>query len=122
MASEDNKQTGVSLVNASVFKKTQGRNVGLYAVTALVDGQRHTRTLSKEDIQTYFTLDKEGKKSFAAELAKKYLTSKTQNHSQQSDIYDIRAIQYGYDVKFLREISALSWKEMAENSVLRYSQ
>lgn len=113
MASEDDKRTNVSMINASVFKKTQGRNIGLYAVTALVDGQRHTRTLSKEDVQTFFALDKESKKSFAADLAKKYLTPK-QNQEQQSEIYDIRAIQYGYEVKFQREISALNWKEMAE--------
>ncbi len=58
---------------ASVFKKTQGKGVGLYAVTAIIDGQRKTNILSKGDVQKYFSLDKEGKKDFALELADKYL-------------------------------------------------
>ena len=114
MVSENNQPANTVSINASVFKKTQGRNVGLYAVTALIDGHRHTRTLSTADVQTYFSLDKEGKKSFVRELAGKYLTPKNKNADIQQDLYDIHAIQYGYELKFLRELNALTWQEKAE--------
>ncbi len=57
----------------AVFKKLQGKGAGLYAITAMLDDKRQTRILSKEDVQKYFSLDKEGKKDFALELADKYL-------------------------------------------------
>ena len=57
----------------AVFKKSQGKGAGLYAVTAMINDKRQTRVLSKEDVQKYFSLDKEGKQNFAFELADKYL-------------------------------------------------
>lgn len=57
----------------AVFKKSQGKGAGLYAITAILDDKRQTRILSKEDVQKYFSLDKEGKQNFAFELADKYL-------------------------------------------------
>ena len=67
---DDNK---INISFPAVFKKSQGKGAGLYAVTAILDDKRQTRILSKEDVQKYFSLDKEGKQNFAFELADKYL-------------------------------------------------
>jgi len=72
-AQTESQQLQQKVTFPAVFKKSQGKGAGLYAITAILDDKRQTRILSKEDVQKYFSLDKEGKHNFAFELADKYL-------------------------------------------------
>lgn len=72
-AQTESQQLQQKVTFPAVFKKSQGKGAGLYAITAMLDDKRQTRILPKEDVQKYFSLDKEGKQNFAFELADKYL-------------------------------------------------
>ena len=64
---------GTTVENASVFKTTKGKDVGKYAISALVNGQRQYRVLYKNDLDAYFQKDENGKPRASVEqLIAKY--------------------------------------------------
>lgn len=73
---------GVSVEKAQVFKMDQGDNAGKYAVTAVIDGQRKTQVMFKNDVDAYFTKDEQGnRKATAEQLVAKYFSSDTLKQS-----------------------------------------
>lgn len=72
---------GVSVENARVFKLTRGDNEGKYAVSAVIDGQRKTQVMYKNDVDAYFARDEQGNRKpsnpTAEQLVAKYFSSKT---------------------------------------------
>ena len=72
---------GVSVENARVFKLTRGENEGKYAVSAIIDGQRKTQVMYKNDVDAYFAKDEQGNRKAAnptaEQLAAKYFSPDT---------------------------------------------
>ena len=63
---------GVNVEKAQVFKMDQGDNAGKYAV---IDGQRKTQVMFKNDVDAYFTKDEQGnRKATAEQLVAKYFS------------------------------------------------
>ena len=64
---------GTTVENASVFKTTKGKDVGKYAISALVNGQRQFRLLYKNDLDAYFQKDENGnRRASVDQLIAKY--------------------------------------------------
>ena len=73
---------GMKVEQAAVFKKTQGKNAGLYAISAIVNGQRSTRILSKDDLNAYYSKSADGKrKAELDQLVAKYFGKAADNLS-----------------------------------------
>ncbi len=69
---------GVNVEKAQVFKLDRGENAGKYAVSAVIDGQRKTQVLYKNDVDAYFSKDEQGeRKATAAQLVAKYFNPET---------------------------------------------
>ena len=71
----------VKIERPSIYKLTQGKNAGLYAISALVDNARKTRVLTKDEVTNYFKKDNEGKRNVLNELASKYFGKSADNMS-----------------------------------------
>ena len=71
----------VKIERPSIYKLTQGKNAGLYAISALVDNVRKTRVLTKDEVTNYFKKDNEGKRNVLNELASKYFGKSADNMS-----------------------------------------
>jgi len=71
---------GVSVENVRVFKMTRGENKDKYAVSAVIDGQRKTQVMYKNDVDAYFAKDENGNRKStnpsAEQLAAKYFSPK----------------------------------------------
>lgn len=71
---------GVSVEKAQVFKLDRGENAGKYAVSAVIDGQRKTQVLYKNDVDAYFSKDEQGsRKATAEQLVAKYFGQKKED-------------------------------------------
>ena len=69
---------GVNVEKAQVFKLNKGENAGKYAVSAVIDGQRKTQVLYKNDVDAYFSKDEQGsRKATAEQLVAKYFSPDT---------------------------------------------
>ena len=70
---------GVNVEKAQVFKMDQGDNAGKYAISAVIDGQRKTQVMFKNDVDAYFSKDEQGnRKATAEQLVAKYFSPNTQ--------------------------------------------
>ena len=69
---------GMNVEKAQVFKLNKGENAGKYAVSAVIDGQRKTQVLYKNDVDAYFSKDEQGcRKATAEQLVAKYFSPNT---------------------------------------------
>ena len=75
---------GVSVEKAQVFKLDRGDNAGKYAVSAVIDGQRKTQVLYKNDVDAYFSKDEQGsRKATAEQLVAKYFGEKKEDQAAE---------------------------------------
>ena len=69
---------GLTVEKAQVFKLTTGANAGKYAVSAVINGERKTQSMYKNDVDAYFNKDDNGvRKATAEQLAVKYFDPNT---------------------------------------------
>ena len=75
---------GVSVEKAQVFKLDRGDNAGKYAVSAVIDGQRKTQVLYKNDVDAYFSKDEQGeRKATVDQLVAKYFGQKKEDQAAE---------------------------------------
>ena len=68
----------MTVEKAQVFKLTTGANAGKYAVSAVINGERKTQSMYKNDVDAYFNKDDNGvRKATAEQLAVKYFDPNT---------------------------------------------
>ena len=70
---------GVTVEKANVFKQSSGENAGKYAISAIIDGKRKTRTMYYNDVTAFFNAKKgqEGAKATLDQIVAKYFGKST---------------------------------------------
>lgn len=78
---------GVTVDKANIFKLTQGENAGKYALFAVINGERKTRVMYKNDLDAYFDKNAETGKRRAEldQLVAKYFGKSAEKQSVDTE-------------------------------------
>ncbi len=83
---------GATIEKANVFKLNQGQSAGRYAISAVINGKRQTKTMYYNDVNAYFDKNPEGvRRAELNQLVAKYFGKSTAESMGVSNPAEVKA-------------------------------